>query len=167
MHASERAGADGLPAGPVPLRRFLLRLAVLSSLLHDLHQCLVFITVSCILDCSRTFLNILVYSDSFRLSARQAPTVFMELHGTAAGVEEDGRRARELAAECGGGAVKWGGTPEERSALWSALSLSLSHSLSLSLSLSLPPSRAFYFARSLSRSLSEWIERSKYIYKET
>jgi len=55
-----------------------------------------------------------------KTSLAECPTVFMELHGTASGVEEDGRRARELAAECGGGGVKWSVSPEERNALWAA-----------------------------------------------
>ena len=47
-------------------------------------------------------------------------TLFIEFHGTDAGVKEQARVVQGVAAENGGGEFKWATRPEERNALWTA-----------------------------------------------
>jgi D-lactate dehydrogenase (cytochrome) len=49
-----------------------------------------------------------------------APTLFLEFHGSPAGVEEDARYVSELAQENGGGDFEWSVRAEDRSRLWRA-----------------------------------------------
>jgi D-lactate dehydrogenase (cytochrome) len=49
-----------------------------------------------------------------------APTLFLEFHGTPAGVEEDARYVAELARERGGGDFAWASRTEDRNRLWRA-----------------------------------------------
>ncbi|MDF2996099.1 MAG: linked oxidase domain protein [Xanthobacteraceae bacterium] len=55
-----------------------------------------------------------------KLSLAEQPTLFVEFHGTEAGVAEQAERFGEIAAEYGGGAFDWATKPEERSKLWQA-----------------------------------------------
>ena len=50
----------------------------------------------------------------------ETPTLFLEFHGTPAGVEEDARYVEELARERGGGDFAWATKTEDRSRLWRA-----------------------------------------------
>ena len=54
------------------------------------------------------------------LTEPEEPTLFLEFHGTEAGVEEAARSAGEIAAANGGGAFRWTASPEERTRLWKA-----------------------------------------------
>jgi len=54
------------------------------------------------------------------LTLREAPTLFFEFHGTAAGVEEQAQLVQELAAQNGGEGFEWATRPEDRSRLWNA-----------------------------------------------
>ncbi len=47
-------------------------------------------------------------------------TLFLEFHGTEAGVKEQAELVQSIAAENGGGEFKWATKPEERSKLWQA-----------------------------------------------
>ncbi len=47
-------------------------------------------------------------------------TLFIEFHGTEAGVQEQAQLLQGIAAEHGGGEFKWASKPEERAALWAA-----------------------------------------------
>ena len=47
-------------------------------------------------------------------------TLFIEFHGTDAGVKEQAEMVQGVAAEHGGGEFKWATRPEERNALWTA-----------------------------------------------
>jgi D-lactate dehydrogenase (cytochrome) len=47
-------------------------------------------------------------------------TLFIEFHGTEAGVKEQAETVQSLAAEHGGGEFKWAMKPEERTHLWTA-----------------------------------------------
>jgi D-lactate dehydrogenase (cytochrome) len=58
-----------------------------------------------------------VYS---KLSLPETPMLFIEFHGTAAGVAEQSQRFGEIAAEFGGGPFTWATRPEERTRLWQA-----------------------------------------------
>ncbi|MBM3556975.1 MAG: FAD-binding protein, partial [Alphaproteobacteria bacterium] len=49
-----------------------------------------------------------------------APTLFLEFHGTKAGVEEQARQVAEIAADYGGTGFRWATSTEERTALWQA-----------------------------------------------
>jgi D-lactate dehydrogenase (cytochrome) len=51
---------------------------------------------------------------------KEAPTLFYEFHGTAAGVEEQARMAGAIAAEHGGADFAWATRPEDRNRLWQA-----------------------------------------------
>jgi D-lactate dehydrogenase (cytochrome) len=55
-----------------------------------------------------------------KLSLPETPMLFVEFHGTAAGVAEQSGRFGEIAAEFGGGPFVWATRPEERSRLWQA-----------------------------------------------
>jgi D-lactate dehydrogenase (cytochrome) len=50
----------------------------------------------------------------------EAPTLFLEFHGTPAGVEEEACYVAELAREHGGGDFEWASRTEERNRLWRA-----------------------------------------------
>ena len=50
----------------------------------------------------------------------EAPTLFLEFHGTPAGVEEDARYVADLAREHGGGDFDWAVRTDDRSRLWRA-----------------------------------------------
>jgi D-lactate dehydrogenase (cytochrome) len=49
-----------------------------------------------------------------------APTLFLEFHGTTAGVEEQARMVAELASDYGGTEFRWATSTEQRNALWKA-----------------------------------------------
>jgi D-lactate dehydrogenase (cytochrome) len=55
-----------------------------------------------------------------KLGLAEVPMLFLEFHGTQAGVEEQSRRFGEIAAEFGGGPFSWATQAEERSRLWQA-----------------------------------------------
>ena len=55
-----------------------------------------------------------------QLDQPEAPTLFLEFHGTPASVEEDARSVAELAHEHGGGDFAWASRTEERNRLWRA-----------------------------------------------
>jgi D-lactate dehydrogenase (cytochrome) len=55
-----------------------------------------------------------------RLDLPEKPLLFLEFHGSAAGVAEQSRRFDEIAAEFGGGPFDWATRPEDRSRLWRA-----------------------------------------------
>ncbi|MGH2949498.1 MAG: FAD-binding oxidoreductase [Solirubrobacteraceae bacterium] len=50
----------------------------------------------------------------------ESPTLFLEFHGTPAGVEEDARYVSELARERGAGDFAWATKTDDRSRLWRA-----------------------------------------------
>ncbi len=53
-------------------------------------------------------------------SYREQPTLFLEFHGSAAGVEEQSKQVQDIARELGGMDFEWTTRPEERNRLWSA-----------------------------------------------
>ena len=55
-----------------------------------------------------------------RLGLAEVPMLFLEFHGTPAGVREQAERFGEVAAAHGGGAFQWTDRPEERTRLWQA-----------------------------------------------
>jgi D-lactate dehydrogenase (cytochrome) len=55
-----------------------------------------------------------------RLALRETPMLFLEFHGTEAGVAEQSKRFGEIAAEFGGGPFEWTTRPEDRTRLWEA-----------------------------------------------
>jgi D-lactate dehydrogenase (cytochrome) len=55
-----------------------------------------------------------------QLDHAEAPTLFLEFHGTPASVEEDARYVAELAREHGGGDFEWASRTEDRNRLWRA-----------------------------------------------
>lgn len=55
-----------------------------------------------------------------KLNYPEAPTLFFEFHGSAAGVAEQVETVRTLAQANGGGDFDWANLPEERSKLWRA-----------------------------------------------
>jgi D-lactate dehydrogenase (cytochrome) len=55
-----------------------------------------------------------------KLDYPEAPTLFFEFHGTAAGVEEQARTVADIAEGFGGGAFAWATRPEDRTRLWAA-----------------------------------------------
>jgi D-lactate dehydrogenase (cytochrome) len=55
-----------------------------------------------------------------KLGLPETPMLFVEFHGTPAGVAEQSQRFAEIAAEFGGGPFVWATRPEERSRLWQA-----------------------------------------------
>jgi D-lactate dehydrogenase (cytochrome) len=55
-----------------------------------------------------------------RLELPQTPLLFLEFHGSTAGVEEQSDRFNAIAAEFGGGPFAWATRPEDRSRLWRA-----------------------------------------------
>src|SRR5215510_11135782 len=55
-----------------------------------------------------------------KLSLRETPMLFLEFHGTEAGVAEQSERFAEIAGDLGGGPFEWTTRPEERTKLWEA-----------------------------------------------
>jgi D-lactate dehydrogenase (cytochrome) len=55
-----------------------------------------------------------------KLSLPETPMLFVEFHGTPAGVAEQARRFGEIASEFGGGPFAWAVRSEERTRLWQA-----------------------------------------------
>jgi D-lactate dehydrogenase (cytochrome) len=55
-----------------------------------------------------------------KLGLVEAPTLFLEFHGSEAGVKEQTERFGEIAAEFGGGPFHWTAQAEERTKLWQA-----------------------------------------------
>ena len=55
-----------------------------------------------------------------KLGLVESPMLFVEFHGTPAGVEEQVRRFKDLAESNGGGPFHWAATPEDRTRLWQA-----------------------------------------------
>ncbi|MBH0236711.1 FAD-binding oxidoreductase [Methylobrevis albus] len=55
-----------------------------------------------------------------KLDLAETPTLFVEFHGSKAGVAEQAENFGAIAAEFGGGPFAWATKPEERSRLWQA-----------------------------------------------
>jgi D-lactate dehydrogenase (cytochrome) len=55
-----------------------------------------------------------------KLSYPVKDTLFVEFHGTEAGVKEQAEMVQSIAADHGGGEFKWATKPEERTQLWTA-----------------------------------------------
>jgi D-lactate dehydrogenase (cytochrome) len=55
-----------------------------------------------------------------KLTLSETPMLFLEFHGTEAGVAEQSERFGEIAREFGGGPFEWATKPEERTRLWEA-----------------------------------------------
>jgi D-lactate dehydrogenase (cytochrome) len=55
-----------------------------------------------------------------KLTLPEVPTLFVEFHGTEAGVAEQSQRFGEIVTELGGGPFEWATKPEERTRLWQA-----------------------------------------------
>ena len=55
-----------------------------------------------------------------KLSLPEVPTLFVEFHGSDAGVAEQSLRFGEIVADLGGGPFDWATKPEDRSRLWQA-----------------------------------------------
>lgn len=55
-----------------------------------------------------------------KLSLPETPMLFVEFHGTAAGVQEQAERFGEIAADMGGGPFEWATKTEDRTRLWQA-----------------------------------------------
>jgi D-lactate dehydrogenase (cytochrome) len=55
-----------------------------------------------------------------KLDLPETPLLFLEFHGSAAGVAEQSARFNEIAVESGGGPFTWATKPEERTRLWQA-----------------------------------------------
>jgi D-lactate dehydrogenase (cytochrome) len=55
-----------------------------------------------------------------KLSLPETPLLFLEFHGTAAGVAEQSERFGEISADLGGGPFTWTTNTEERTRLWQA-----------------------------------------------
>ena len=55
-----------------------------------------------------------------KLTLAETPMLFLEFHGTEAGVAEQSERFGEIAKEFGGGPFQWATKPEERTRLWEA-----------------------------------------------
>ena len=55
-----------------------------------------------------------------KTSWREQPTLFLEFHGTQAGVEEQAKLVQEIARENGGMDFEWTTKPEDRNRLWLA-----------------------------------------------
>jgi D-lactate dehydrogenase (cytochrome) len=55
-----------------------------------------------------------------KLALQETPMLFLEFHGTEAGVAEQSERFGEIASEFGGGPFEWTTRPEERTRLWEA-----------------------------------------------
>jgi len=55
-----------------------------------------------------------------KLSLPETPMLFLEFHGSEAGVAEQSQRFGEIARDLGGGPFDWATKPEDRSRLWQA-----------------------------------------------
>jgi D-lactate dehydrogenase (cytochrome) len=55
-----------------------------------------------------------------KLGLPETPMLFLEFHGSDAGVKEQSERFGEIAAELGGGPFTWATKPEDRNRLWKA-----------------------------------------------
>jgi D-lactate dehydrogenase (cytochrome) len=55
-----------------------------------------------------------------RLELPERPTLFLEFHGSAAGVREQALRAEQVVRDHGGAGFAWAAQPEDRSRLWKA-----------------------------------------------
>jgi D-lactate dehydrogenase (cytochrome) len=55
-----------------------------------------------------------------KLDLPETPMLFVEFHGSPAGVEEQSGRFGEIAADFGGGPFEWATKPEDRTRLWQA-----------------------------------------------
>ena len=55
-----------------------------------------------------------------KLSMAEAPTLFVEFHGTNAGTSEQSEMFAEIASEFGAGAIEWATQEEDRAKLWQA-----------------------------------------------
>jgi D-lactate dehydrogenase (cytochrome) len=55
-----------------------------------------------------------------KLSLKETPTLFVEFHGSEAGVAEQAERFGEIASELGGGPFDWTTKAEDRTKLWQA-----------------------------------------------
>jgi D-lactate dehydrogenase (cytochrome) len=55
-----------------------------------------------------------------KLTLKEGPNLFLEFHGTEAGVAEQSQRFGEIAAEFGGGPFEWATKAEDRNRLWQA-----------------------------------------------
>ena len=55
-----------------------------------------------------------------KLTLPEVPTLFVEFHGTDAGVAEQSERFGEIIADLGGGPFEWATKAEDRSRLWQA-----------------------------------------------
>jgi D-lactate dehydrogenase (cytochrome) len=55
-----------------------------------------------------------------KLTLPEVPMLFVEFHGSQAGVAEQSERFGEIATEFGGGPFEWATKPEDRSRLWQA-----------------------------------------------
>ena len=67
--------------------------------------------------CATTMKAINAYS---KTSYREQPALFLEFHGTQAGVEEQAKLVQDIARENGGMDFEWTTKPEERTRLWTA-----------------------------------------------
>jgi D-lactate dehydrogenase (cytochrome) len=67
----------------------------------------------------------------FKLGYCEAPTLFLEFHGTEAGAAEQAQLAQAIAAEHGGLGFEWARAAEERARLWHARDNTLYAGLSL------------------------------------
>ncbi len=67
--------------------------------------------------CATTMKAINAYS---KTGYREQPTLFLEFHGTQAGVEEQARLVQDIARENGGMDFEWTTRAEDRTRLWSA-----------------------------------------------
>ena len=67
--------------------------------------------------CATTMKAINAYS---KTGYREQPTLFLEFHGTQAGVEEQAKLVQDIASENGGMDFEWTTKPEDRNRLWSA-----------------------------------------------
>src|SRR5712691_3459410 len=55
-----------------------------------------------------------------KLTLKETPTLFLEFHGSEAGVAEQAERFGEIAADLGGGPFDWATKAEDRTRLWQA-----------------------------------------------
>jgi D-lactate dehydrogenase (cytochrome) len=55
-----------------------------------------------------------------KLTLKETPTLFLEFHGSEAGVAEEAKRFGEIAADLGGGPFDWATKAEDRTKLWQA-----------------------------------------------
>jgi D-lactate dehydrogenase (cytochrome) len=55
-----------------------------------------------------------------KLTLPESPVLFLEFHGTEAGIAEQAERFRDIAEDLGGGPFEWASRPEDRTKLWQA-----------------------------------------------